>query len=333
LQHDVSKQVVSTGVTAIDEMLGKGGVYRGSSILISGTAGTGKTSVCAAFLDAACRRGERGLMFAYEESAQQVVRNMRSIGIDLQPWIDEGLLHIHATRPSSHGLETHLVAVHKLVEEVKPAVLVIDPITNLVGAGSRAQVWSMLIRLVDFLKTRGITALYTSLNSGAAVEESDVGVSSLIDTWLLLRQVELGGERNRTLFVLKSRGMSHSNQVREFLLGDHGIDLQRAYLGAQGALTGSARLAQEARDREEEIRRSDESRRQAAQLAVRRRMLEAQMKAIEAELEVTMESADRESSEETGRRERVSANRRAMEHSKRVAVDEPRAKKNGRAHG
>lgn len=334
LQHGVSNEIVSTGIAGIDRMLGTSGVYRGSSILVSGTAGTGKTSVGASFVDEACRRGERCVFFAYEESETQIVRNMRSLGLDLQKWIDKGLLRIHATRPSSHGLETHLVTVHKLVEELRPSSVVIDPISNLIASGSVVEAQAMLVRLIDFLKGRGITALYTSLAAGdQSAEATDVGVSSLTDTWLLLRQVELEGERNRTLFVLKSRGMSHSNQVREFLLTDQGIALREPYLGAKGVLTGSARIAQEARDRDEELRRRQESQLQANQLAARRSALAARMKELEAEMEVLSTTARQNESDETRRAKAFAEDAAAMANSRRAHGNDKRPRKNGGSRG
>jgi circadian clock protein KaiC len=322
LDHDVSNEIVSTGVSSIDEMLGPEGIYRGSSVLVSGTAGTGKTSLSASFLDAACRRGERCLLFAYEESAAQIVRNMRSIGIDLQRWIDQGLLCIHASRPSSHGLETHLVVMHKLVRELRPLTVVIDPISSLLTAGTPSETRSMMVRLLDFLKTHGVTALCTSLATPTnTAETSEVGVSSLIDTWLYLRQTEESGERNRTILVLKSRGMSHSNQMRELLLLDHGIELREAYLGRDGVLTGSARLAQEARDRDEELRRVEENQREADALLAKRQLLEAHVTALEAEMSAVSRDLERVSSTETRRRRLTTEDREAMARS-RWAQDE-----------
>ena len=323
LTHAVSDEVVSTGVPGIDEMLGAGGVFRGTSVLVSGTAGTGKTTIGAAFLDAACRRGERGLLLSYEESEQQIVRNMRSVGIDLQPAIDRGLLLVHSTRPSSHGLESHLVTIHTLVRDFRPDVVVVDPISNLVSLGSVQETRSMLLRVIDVLKSRGITAIYSSLTSPeGSLERTDLGVSSLIDTWLLVRQVEVNGERNRTLFILKSRGMSHSNQVREFNLSGHGLELRDAYLGPEGVLTGSARVAQEARDREQQRRRAEESERREAELAARRRALEAQIDSLKAELEVVSQEALEVTARESRRRRQLADDERAMARSR--GAEDPR---------
>ena len=319
LHHPVSNEVVSTGVPGIDAMLETGGIYRGSSVLCSGTSGTGKTTLGASFLDAACRRGERCLMLAYEESEAQIVRNMRSVGIELQPWLDKGLLQIHASRPSSHGLEMHLVAVHKLVEQLRPQTLVMDPISNLTAAGSLIEARAMLVRLIDFLKSRGVTAFYNSLTrSDGSLEQTEIGVSSLIDTWLLVRQNESSGERNRTLYVLKSRGMSHSNQVREFLITSKGIELRKAYLGPHGVLTGSARLAQEARDRDEELRRIQELQREESQLVARRLALEAQLAALQAELQNVNQIASRAAAEAEHRRQIAVDDEAAMARSRRV---------------
>jgi circadian clock protein KaiC len=228
LEHEVSTERISTGIPALDGMLGGQGYYRGSSILISGSAGTGKTTLATRFVDAACRRGERCAYFAFEESKGQIIRNMRSVGTDLAPWVERGLLRFEASRPTLHGLERHLVLIHKLIRDFQPQVVVVDPVTNFLSVGSSIDVKSMLLRLIDFLKVQQITLLFTSLTHGVETAETDVGISSLIDTWLLLRQVEVDGERIRGLSVLKSRGMAHSHQVRELVFSERGIDLTEA---------------------------------------------------------------------------------------------------------
>jgi circadian clock protein KaiC len=334
LQHRVSNEVVSTGLPALDEMLGGKGLYRGTSALVSGTGGTGKTSFGAHFIAASCRRGERCLMFSYEESALQIIRNMRSVGIDLQPWFSKGLLKIQSSRPSAHGLEMHLVALHKIIEQFRPQTVVIDPITNLTSMGSIGETNAMLVRLLDFLKARGITALYISLTSpGGPLETSDVNVSSLMDTWLLLRQVELNGERNRTLFVLKSRGMSHSNQVREFLLTDRGVELRDAYLGPEGVLTGSARMAQEARDRENELVRQEELARRESTLAGRQRTIEAQLEELKAELSSVDADLRHVRENEKRRMTSVAVDARAMAESRAEQAAKARPRPKGGTHG
>lgn len=237
LTHEASTERVSTGVAQLDEMMGGRGYFRGSSVLISGTAGTGKTSLAANFAAACCARNERCLYLAFEESPQQLVRNMRSIGLDLQPWVEKGLLVIRSARPSLHGLEMHLAMVHKTVREFKPQHIVIDPISNFSMAGTTLELRSMLTRLVDYLKTQGITGVFTSLVGGTeSSEESDVGISSIIDTWLLVRDTEILGERIRALYLLKSRGMAHSNQIREFVMTDQGVELK---VWTPGKLAGS----------------------------------------------------------------------------------------------
>jgi circadian clock protein KaiC len=236
LQHRAPMDRVSTGVSRFDEMLSGKGYYRGSTILISGTAGTGKTSLAAHFLDAACRRGERCLCFLFEESPQQLLRNMRSIGIDLEPWVAGGLLQFHADRPSRYGLETHLVTMHKAVADFKPTVTVLDPVTNLMTVGTYSDVQAMLTRMIDYLKTEDITALLTSLTPGKSdIERTETTISSLMDTWILLANDEVGGEHRRGLYVLKSRGMAHSNEVREFVLTDQGLQVLDAASAARGA--------------------------------------------------------------------------------------------------
>jgi circadian clock protein KaiC len=255
LDYGAPEERISTGITRLDHMLG-GGVYRGSSILVSGTAGTGKTSLGANLADAACRRGERVLWVLFEESPEQVLRNMRSIGLDLRRWVDAGLLHIWAARPSAFGLETHLALLAQLIDEVKPSLAVLDGIASFTHGASASDMTSMMSRQMDLLKARGITILATALGHGE--ETSTLDVSSLVDVWLLVRNVEANGERNRLLFVLKSRGTAHSNQVREFVLTSHGVELIDVPVGPAGVLTGSARLAQQAAERDAEVRKADD---------------------------------------------------------------------------
>ncbi len=286
LQHIASSERVSTGIPRLDAMLGGTGYYRGSSVLVSGTAGTGKSSFAAHFADAACRRGERVLYFSFEESPSQIMRNMRSIGIDLQPWVKKGLLQFHANRPSFAGLETHLAMKHKLINDFKPQVVILDPLNSFVIGDNEVGVKAMLMRLLDFLKTNQITGLFTNLTSGGGVlEQTEVAISSLIDTWLLLRAIDSGGERNRGLSILKSRGMAHSNQIREFLLTDHGVELRDVYVGASGVLTGSARLTQEAQDKAVQMLHKQEIERRQLELKSKHQALEAQIVALRAEFE------------------------------------------------
>ena len=226
LSHPAAQERVSTGVQRLDAMLSGRGYYRGSTVLLSGTAGTGKTSLAAHFVDAACRRGERCLYFLFEESPQQLVRNMRSIGIDLQQWVERGLLQFHADRPSRFGLETHLAAMQRAVGTFKPMVTVTDPVTNLLTVGTQSDVRSMLTRIIDYLKLETITGLFTSLSPGRTeLQETDAGISSLMDTWVVLSIDEERRRRRRWLAVLKSRGMAHSNSVREYALTDHGLQI------------------------------------------------------------------------------------------------------------
>lgn len=245
LHHTASTQRISSGIPDLDDMLEGKGYYRGSTILVSGTAGSGKTSIAAHFAFESARRGERCLYVAFEESVSQIIRNMRSIGLELDPLIKKGMLQFHAARPTQYGLETHLLEVNRLVEELEPKVVIVDPITDLLYGGTKGEIRSMLMRLIDFLKMRQSTALFTSLNSSTAqIEQSEVGVSSLIDTWIVLREVEIEGERNRGIYVLKSRGMDHSNQIRELLLTKKGIRILPAARGLLGVLPGSARFDQ-----------------------------------------------------------------------------------------
>lgn len=287
LEHRASSDRIPTGIAGLDAMLGGKGVYRGSSVLVTGSAGTGKSSIASKFAETACRRGERTLLFAYEESSEQLLRNMRSIGIDLAPWVKKGLLQIHCSRPSMHGLEQHLVMMHDTVRAFGPAVVVVDPISNLSLDDREAEVKPTLMRLIDFLKKLQITSVFTSLTPEATVtsvpDDRQIGISSLMDTWLLLRNVEFNGERNRMIYVLKSRGMAHSNQVREFVLSDSGIDLRDVYVGGSGVLTGTARVAQEAQELAAAGLRHEDHARKLRQLAARRKALEAQIAALQAE--------------------------------------------------
>jgi circadian clock protein KaiC len=283
LNHPVSSQRVSSGVKELDDMLEGKGYYRGSSILVSGTAGSGKSSLGAHLAEQACKEGKRCLHIAFEESPQQTVRNMRSVGINLEPYVKKGLLRLEAWRPTQSGLEMHLLRIHKLVERYDPAIVIIDPVTNLM-VGNRHEIHAMLMRLLDFLKTRQITAFFTSLTlGGQALERTEVQISSLIDTWLLVRDVELNGERNRCIYILKSRGMANSNRVREFVMTRNGIRLLPVYVGAGTVLTGSARFSQEAREKAEESVRLHEANEKSKALEAKRKALEARIAALRAE--------------------------------------------------
>src|SRR5262245_39410077 len=294
LQHEVGDERISAGVPRLDAMLGGEGYFRGSTVLISGTAGTGKTTLAAHFADATCARGERCLFFAFEESLAQIVRNMRSVGLRLDTWLQKDLLRIDASRPTAFGLERHLNLIHRSIVAFRPRVVIVEPISTFISAGSAAEAGAMLTRLVDFLKQQQITALFTSLTSGEAdMERTEVGVSSIVDTWLLLRSVELSGERNRVLYLLKSRGMAHSNQVQEFAINERGIELLEPYIGPEGVLTGSARLSQEARERAALQAREEALEIQRLGLDRKRRALDAEILRLRLEFEADSEEAQR----------------------------------------
>ena len=310
LEHHVSLERVSTGILPLDTMLGGQGVYRGSSVLISGTAGTGKTSIAAHFAKTACSRGEKTLYLAFEESRDQVIRNMRSIGTDLEPYVSEGLLRFQATRPTVYGLETHLATILKTIEESQPLTIILDPITNLIQAGAQIEVKVMLARLIDYLKSRQITAIFTSLTAGGEdLRKTDVGVSSLMDTWLLLTDIESSGERNRGLQVLKSRGMAHSNQIREFRLGATGIELLDVYRGPGGVLMGSARHAQETGARAEALARQQKIDMTKRDIERKRQLLEAQIATMRAEYEAEEDKLRRFMAQEEARLTAIEAER------------------------
>jgi len=314
MDYEVSSARVSTGVPELDWMLGGKGYYRGSTVLLSGSAGTGKTSLAAHLADATCRRGERCLFFSFEESESQIVRNMKSIGLNLGPHLQKGLLKFHATRPTVCGLEMHLVLVHKMIEEFKPTVAIFDPVTSLQAAGSLEDSTNMLIRVIDFLRKKKITCFTISLTSAGAKsqEMTDVGISSFVDTWLLLRDVESGGERNRLMYVLKSRGTAHSNQMREFLITSHGVKLVDAYLGEDGVLTGSARLSQLNREKVGQQSAKEELERKQLALEHRRKAVESQIDALRAELLAEQKEFARIAASGKWRDKQIQLNRQAM---------------------
>jgi circadian clock protein KaiC len=319
LEHQASSERISSGIKRLDSMLGGKGYYRGTSVLVSGMAGTGKSSLAAHFVDAACRRGEHCAYFATEESPDLIVRNMRSIGIDLAPWIKKGLLHFDATRPTFHGLEMHLLRMHKLVRETNARVVVVDPITSYISLGDTLEVKSMLSRLIDFFKAHQITAFFTSLTEGgSALEQSEVGISSLMDTWILLRHIESNGERNRGIWVLKSRGMPHSNQIREFVFTEHGIELVDVYLGAEGVLTGTARAAQEAKETAATLLRRQDLERKERALEHREKALEAKIAALRAEFETEKAELEKDIIEQKQHEGVLEQDRAAMAKSRKA---------------
>jgi circadian clock protein KaiC len=292
LDHEASKQIISTGIPRLDIMLGKNGFYKGSSILVTGAAGTGKSSLVAQFADNTCRNGQKCLIFAFEESPKQIIRNMRSIGIDLQSWVDKGLLKFYATRPTLYGLETHLVTIYKAVNQFKPDLVIFDPVTNLITIGKQNEVKSMLTRVIDYLKKNQITTLSTALRQMGQFE-TDIGISSLMDTWINLKSVETNGERNRTIDIIKTRGMFHSNQVREYEITDDGIKILDVYLGPSGMLTGSARVSQIAKESAQKRDREHEIERKQVELDQKRLKLESKIKEITTDYEIEKKELDR----------------------------------------
>ena len=277
---------MSTGIPRLDAMLGGRGFFRGSSVLLTGTPGTGKTSVAAHFAQAAAQRGDRVLFFSFEESPNQIIRNMRSIGLRLEPLVERGLIRFHAARPTLCGLEMHLATMFREIALFKPAVVIVDPITSLLVAGTDSETKGMVTRLIDFLKGGGITSFFTSLtHGGQSLQQSEIAMSSLMDSWLLLQDFEGNGERNRVLYVLKARGMAHSNQVREFLISSRGIDLVDAYIGPSGVLTGASRVAQAAREKAEALAGQQEASRRKRELERKRSTLEQQIAGLRTEYE------------------------------------------------
>jgi circadian clock protein KaiC len=311
LLRPVSNEIIPSGIPGLDAMLRTGGFYRGSSILLSGVAGTGKTTIGSHFADAACARGERCLFFVFEEGAEEICRNARSIGLDLRKRVESGLLRFEASRPSLFGLEMHLARMHRDLDDFKPDMVVLDPISAF--RGPAAEVHATLLRMLDLLKSRGITSLFTSLRTETTeAEGTDHGLSSLMDVWIKLMDIETNGERNRILYLVKSRGMSHSNQVREYRVTDSGIELIEAYIGLEGVLTGTARLSQEARERAAAVRRLQEVERRRREIARRRDALERQIEELRANLEVEEEESRKLLTEEEGHEATLSSDRAAV---------------------
>lgn len=328
LKSEALTERVSSGIPQLDAMMGDRGYYRGSSVLVSGTAGAGKTSVAASFIHAAAARGERCIWFALEESSSQIIRNMRSIGLDLEPAVKGDLLRFYAERPSGAGLEMHLLNVHRQVMEFKPRIVVMDSISNFTALGNQQEVKAMMTRLIDFFKMQQVTTLFTTLTTGGVfVETKDTGVSSLMDTWLLLRDLECGAERNRVLHVLKSRGMAHSNQVREFLLTDQGIALREVYLGPSGILlTGSARNVQESLEKSEALLRQQATESRQRNLERKRQAVAAQILALQVECDAEQAELQQAIDQDTLRRQTLTEERVQLGQQRQADS----TKKNGR---
>jgi circadian clock protein KaiC len=313
LNHEAGKERISSGIPRLDTMLGGRGFYRGSSILVSGTAGTGKTTLAAKIVEATCARGERAVYFAFEESPSQILRNMLSVGIDLAPHVKKGLLEFHAVRPTYYGLEMHLTAIHETVKKFQPRVVVIDPLTNLIEIGNPREVKAMITRLIDFLKMHQITAVFNSLTGGGAnFDQTDVGVSSLMDAWMVVRILESGGERNRALYLLKARGLGHSNQVRELIISNKGVNLVDVYVGEGEVLAGSERLVQEARNQQAALTQNEQAELRRLQFARRRKSIEAQIAALQADLQAEEAEAHIESTAQLQQEARIAGARKTM---------------------
>jgi circadian clock protein KaiC len=321
LKHQVSNERTSSGVAGLDEMLEGKGFYRGSTVLVSGTAGTGKTTLAASFADQVCRQGERCLYIGFEESPNQIKRNMQSVGMNLEHWAEKGLLFQEAWRPTQFSLEMHLLRIHKLIDKFKPSAVIIDPISNLLSGANELESKSMMMRLIDFLKSGGITSMLLDLTyGGASLERTGIGISSLCDTWILLRDLELNGERNHCIYVLKSRGMAHSNQLREFILTNKGIQLVPAYVGLGGVLTGSSRLAQQAKEIAEAQAREQEMQAKRQEMNRKRLALEAQIAVLQAELSAQDQLIGEETRQEEQRAAQATQDLENMIRSRRAAI-------------
>jgi circadian clock protein KaiC len=310
LEKEVSSERVSSGIPALDSMLGGHGFFKGSSVLVSGTAGTGKTSIAAYFANETCNSGNRCLYFAFEESPRQIIRNMKSINVDLKRHVDNNMLQFYASRPTLYGLEMHLVAIYKLIKRFKPSAIVLDPITNLITVGSVSEVKSMLIRLIDFLQEEQITVMFTALTLNTIIsDQTDEGVSSLVDAWLLVRDIEFNGERNRGMYIMKSRGMKHSNQVREFIITDNGLDLVDVYLGPEGVLTGSAREAEKLKEKTGVALRDFAVSRKDKEIMRKRKTLESKISSLQAEFESVEDELNKIYLEEELKKQIIEKNR------------------------
>jgi circadian clock protein KaiC len=338
LTHKISSERIATGIARLDAMLGGRGFFRGSSILLTGTPGTGKTIVAANFAHAACQRGERTLFFSFEESPNQIIRNMHSIGLRLDPMVKRGLLRFHAARPSLYGLEMHLATMFKEIAAFQPHVVIIDPVTSLMDAGTASECRGMVTRLVDYLKAGQVTTLFTSLTQGGhALQQSEAAMSSLMDSWLLLQDFEGNGERNRVLYVLKARGMAHSNQIREFLISNRGINLVDAYIGPSGVLTGSARAAQAASEKAEALAGQQEASRRKRELERKRVALERQIRGLRSEHDAGADEL-RQINEQVGRQTRLLNTERTelgrlRQADAKVVTSTMRRSRNGNANG
>jgi circadian clock protein KaiC len=317
-EKDISSQRMSSGIPALDKMLDGKGFFIGSSILVSGSAGTGKTSIAACFANETCDKNKRCLYFAFEESPKQIIRNMKSIGIDLQKHVDSGLLQFQASRPTLHGLEQHLVVMNKLIKRLKPDLVILDPITNLITVGSVSEVKAMLIRLIDIILEEQITVMFTALTLNMVVnEQTDEGVSSLVDTWLSVKDIEFNGERNRGMYIMKSRGMKHSNQVREFIITDNGLDLVDVYLGPDGILTGSAREAQKLLELTGAAIRNNTLSFKNREIDRKRKILEAKVSSLQTEFESSEEELNKTYKEEELSKKVSESNRQEITNLRR----------------
>lgn len=333
LDVNVSREKIGSGIESLDKMLGGRGFYKGSSVLVSGTAGTGKTSIASSFVDYNCGKNKKCIYFAFEESPMQIIRNMKSIGIDLTRHIKSGMLEFHAARPTLYGLEMHLVSIHKKIKKFKPDIVILDPITNLITVGSVSEVKAMLIRLVDFLQNEEITVMFTALALNNTLnEQTDEGISSLVDAWLLIRDIEFNGERNRGMYVMKSRGMGHSNQVREFTISDDGLNLVDVYLGPEGVLTGSAREAHILREQTGRAIQGQAISRKDREIFRKRKVLEAKIASLQTEFESAEEELNKVYMEEELKNQIIEQTRLQITDKRKgkedTASDKPEARKN-----
>lgn len=319
LNHQVFDERISSGVPDLDAMLQGGGFHRGSSILVSGVAGSGKSSLSASFAYAAAERGEQALYFSFEESEQQIVRNMSSIGLNLSPHVGSSRIKFVSARPTFYSLEMHLAIMVREVQKCDAQVVVLDPISAFMESGDPLEVQAMLLRMVDFLKSRGITGIFTHLTHRQDGNvATDAGMSSLMDGWVLMLNREASGEFNRELYLLKARGTAHSNQVREFIMSGDGIKLLPPYLGETGALTGSARRVEEARARRAEIDRLAEVARRAREIEIRRKKALAQIEALQVELDANEAELSAAADAEIEYLRQTSAHATEMKASRRI---------------
>ena len=321
--YKVLKSRVSTGIADIDNMLGGKGLYRGSTVYITGPSGAGKTSISSSFANGACSRGERALFLAFEESSDQIIRNMKSIGLSLDKWVNEKLLYFYTARATTNSLEGHLDNIMTMVREVEPTCVVLDPISAFRPIANENETKLMLIRLNDYLRARKITTVFTALSSdGEYSEHADVQLSSIADTWIVVRIMDYKGERNNVMQLMKSRGMSHSRQMKEMYFTGNGLKLQNVYQGPEGVLTGAARIGQEKYEKLKEARNVIEIDKNRKKIERKKSLLEASIEALKHEYEEELEALHAAIEEAEEQNSKIKETRKEIENIESIQSGE-----------